>query len=213
MARFIAYFLPLLFCLATVLSLGAIKPAKAQLRHWFNFATADFNGSDIRGSHFGRGLEAHDEQGNDFRFEDFKGKISLVYFGFTYCPDVCPTTLVQIKEAISLLSPEEAQQVQFYFVTVDPARDTPERLRDYLSRFDPAFKALIAKPSQLAQITTSFHVFYNKVPGSAGFYMMEHSAYIFVLDRSAESVLLFSEGMAPEAMAADLKKLLVGLAD
>ncbi|MDK7178187.1 SCO family protein, partial [Micrococcus luteus] len=131
--RFVAYFLPLLISLSVAFSLLAMRPVAAQWQHLFNLTHSDFNGSSIRGSHFGRGLEARDEHGNDFKFDDFKGKLSLVYFGFTHCPDVCPNTLVQIQQALNLLAPIEAEAVQFYFVTVDPARDTPQRLREYLS--------------------------------------------------------------------------------
>lgn len=207
--RFVAYFLPLLISLSVAFSLLAMRSVAAQWQHLFNLTHSDFNGSSIRGSHFGRGLEARDERGNDFKFDDFKGKLSLVYFGFTHCPDVCPNTLVQIQQALNLLAPTEAEAVQFFFVTVDPARDTPQRLREYLSHFDPSFKALIAEPQQLQQIAKSFNVFYHQVPGPAGFYTMEHSAYVFVLDKAAESVLLFSEGTPPDKMAADLKKLLL----
>ena len=92
MGRFVAYCLSLLVSLSVVFSLLAMRPVAAQWQHLFNLTHSDFNGSSIRGSHFGRGLEARDERGNDFRFDDFKGKLSLVYFGFTHCPDVCPNT-------------------------------------------------------------------------------------------------------------------------
>ncbi|MDO5667905.1 MAG: SCO family protein [Alcaligenaceae bacterium] len=192
-----------------VLLMTSMTPSQAQLRHIFNLTSTEFNGSNIRGSHFGQGLEAVDEGGNQFVFEDFKDKISLVYFGFTLCPDICPTTLVQIKQLMALLTAEETKQVRFYFITVDPERDTSERLKEYLAYFDPNFKGLIGSPSQLEQMAKSFNVFYNKVPTTVGQYTMEHSAYVFVLDQEGESVLLFREGMSPEEMAADLKKLLV----
>lgn len=195
-------------CLMMICVMASMSPAHAQLRHLFNFANTEFHGSDLRGSHFGQGLQAIDERGDDFVFEDFKGKISLIYFGFTRCPDVCPSTLVQMKQVKALLTTQEAAQVQLYFITVDPARDTPERLKEYLAYFDPSFKGLVGSASQLEHMARSFHVFYNKVPTVAGDYTMEHSAYVFVLNKEAESVLLFSEGMSAEAMAADVKKLL-----
>lgn len=206
MRKFVRFLQMLIMSIAFWAS--AISPAQAQLRNLLNLAGSEFNGSNIRGTHFGRGLQAVDESGNDFRFEGLRDKISLIYFGFTSCPDVCPTTLVQIKQLNTLLTAEEAEQVQFYFITVDPERDTPERLKEYLSYFDPTFKGLVGSVSQLEQMTNSFNVFYSKVPTAVGQYTIEHSAYVFVLDKAGESVLLFREGMTPEEMARDLKKLL-----
>lgn len=187
-------------------SLLMITPAQGQLRNLFNITTADFYGSDIRGTEFGRDLEAIDEDGEVFLFEDFKGKVSLIFFGFTRCPDVCPTTLLQLSQLKAALTAEEAEQLQVYLITVDPERDTPIRLREYLSYFDPGFKALTGTEEQVATMAKSFNVFYNKVPTAAGQYTMEHSAYVFVLDNDAKSVLLFREGMAIEEMLSDIKK-------
>lgn len=187
-------------------SLLMITPAQGQLRNLFNITTADFYGSDIRGTEFGRDLEAIDEDGEVFLFEDFKGKVSLVFFGFTRCPDVCPTTLLQLSQLKAALTAEEAEQLQVYLITVDPERDTPIRLREYLSYFDPGFKALTGTEEQVATMAKSFNVFYNKVPTAAGQYTMEHSTYVFVLDNDAKSVLLFREGMAIEEMLSDIKK-------
>ena len=187
-------------------SLLMITPAQGQLRNLFNITTADFYGSDIRGTEFGRDLEAIDEDGEVFLFEDFKGKVSLIFFGFTRCPDVCPTTLLQLSQLKAALTAEEAEQLQVYLITVDPERDTPERLKEYLSYFDPGFKALTGTEEQVATMAKSFNVFYNKVPTAAGQYTMEHSTYVFVLDNDAKSVLLFREGMAIEEMLSDIKK-------
>ncbi|NLA89122.1 MAG: SCO family protein [Alcaligenaceae bacterium] len=194
--------------LSLVLILASLSPAQAQWRNFFHFAKSDSYGSNIQGTHFGHGLEAIDEQGKRFRFEDFKGKISLVYFGFTLCPDVCPTTLVHLSQLKASLNPDEAEQLQVYLITVDPERDTPERLKEYLAYFDPSFKGLVGSPEQLAHMAKSFNVFYNKVPTSAGQYTMEHSAFVFVLDQNAESVLLFREGMSAEEMLSDIRKIL-----
>lgn len=198
---------PIVF-LSIVFGMMSLSPVQAQWRNLFNLANSEFNGSNIRGTQFGKGLEATDESGNEFRFEDLKGKISLIYFGFTLCPDVCPTTLIQLSQLKAMLTEDEAEKVQVYFVTLDPERDTPERLKEYIAYFDPSFKGLIGNPSQLAQMTKSFNVFYSKVPTAAGQYTMEHSAYVFVLDQEADSVLLFREGMDLEEMLSDLKKLL-----
>lgn len=181
--------------------------AQGQLRNLFNLTSADFHGSDIRGTEFGRELVATDEGGEAFYFEDFKGKISLVFFGFTLCPDVCPTTLLQLSQLKTALTADEAEQLQVYLITVDPERDTPERLTEYLSYFDPDFKALTGTQEQVAAMAKSFHVFYNKVPIAGEQYTMEHSAYVFVLDKEARSVLLFREGMPIEDMLSDLRKL------
>lgn len=200
-------FFPKVF-LSLVLILLSVTPAQGQWRNFFHFASNDFYGSNIQGTHFGQGLEAIDEQGKGFRFEDFKGKISLVYFGFTLCPDVCPTTLVHLSHLKASLRPDEAEQLQVYLITVDLERDTPERLKEYLAYFDPSFKGLIGNPEQLAHMAKSFNVFYNKVPTGVGQYTMEHSAFVFVLDQNAESVLLFREGMSAEEMLSDIRKIL-----
>lgn len=188
-------------------SLIVVSSAQGQLRHLFNLGTADFYGSDIRGTEFGRDLVAIDEAGEAFYFEDFKGRISLVFFGFTLCPDICPTTLLELSQLKAALTAEEAEQVQVYLITVDPERDTPERLQEYLSYFDPDFKALTGTQEQIATMAKSFNVFYNKVPIAVGQYTMEHSAYVFVLDKDANSVLLFREGMALQEMLSDLREL------
>ena len=196
-----------LVLLALAFSFLVVSSAQGQLRHLFNLGTAEFYGSDIRGTEFGRGLVAMDEAGEAFVFEDFKGRISLVFFGFTLCPDICPTTLLQLSQLKAALTAEEAKQIQVYLITVDPERDTPERLQEYLSYFDSDFKGLTGTQEQIATMAKSFNVFYNKVPTAVGQYTLEHSAYVFVLDKDANSVLLFREGMAVEEMLSDLREL------
>ena len=196
-----------LVLLALAFSFLVVSSAQGQLRHLFNLGTAEFYGSDIRGTEFGRGLVAMDEGGEAFVFEDFKGRISLVFFGFTLCPDICPTTLLQLSQLKAALTAEETEQIQVYLITVDPERDTPERLQEYLSYFDPGFKALTGTQEQIATMAKSFNVFYNKVPTAVGQYTMEHSSYVFVLDKDANSVLLFREGMGLEEMLSDLREL------
>jgi cytochrome oxidase Cu insertion factor (SCO1/SenC/PrrC family) len=115
---------------------------------------------------------------------------------------------VHLSQLKASLNPDEAEQLQVYLITVDPERDTPERLKEYLAYFDPSFKGLVGSPEQLAHMAKSFNVFYNKVPTSAGQYTMEHSAFVFVLDQNAESVLLFREGMSAEEMLSDIRKIL-----
>ena len=196
-----------LVLLALAFSFLVVSSAQGQLRHLFNLGTAEFYGSDIRGTEFGRGLVAMDEGGEAFVFEDFKGRISLVFFGFTLCPDICPTTLLQLSQLKAALTAEETEQIQVYLITVDPERDTPERLQEYLSYFDSDFKGLTGTQEQIATMAKSFNVFYNKVPTAVGQYTMEHSSYVFVLDKDANSVLLFREGMAVEEMLSDLREL------
>lgn len=194
---------------SVVLCFVMVRPSQAQLRSLFNLFASEYHGSVIRGSNFGQALIAVDESGQEFRFEDFKGKISLVFFGFTLCPDVCPTTLAQLSRLKTELTEEESEQVQVYFITVDPERDTPLRLKEYLNYFDPSFKGLIANTEQLAVIAKSFNIFYNKVPLEMNHYTMEHSSYIFVLDKKADSVLLFRDSMSVEEMLNDIRRLLV----
>lgn len=183
-------------------------PVHAQFKNLFKLGTSEYHGSDIRDMKFGRDIRAIDESGEVFVFDDFKGQISLVFFGFTHCPDICPTTLAQLSQLKNALSLEEAKQLQLYFITVDPERDTPQRLKAYLSHFDADIKALTGSLEQVTTMAKSFHVFFHKVPIIEGHYTMEHSSFVFVLDKQGDSVLLFREGMSLDQMLSDLRQLL-----
>ncbi len=169
---------------------------------------ASFHGTDITGVDFGSHLALPDQNGRERTLADFKGKVTVIFFGYTQCPDVCPTTLAEIAQAKKALGPD-GERVQGVFITVDPERDTPEVLKAYLSSFDPSFVALHGTPEQIAAVAKEFKVFYAKVPGKTeGSYTMDHSAGAYVLDANGKLRLLERYGGGAEALAGDLKTLL-----
>jgi protein SCO1 len=152
-------------------------------------------------------LKASD--GSEFRLSRNRGKIVLLSFGYTFCPDVCPTTLVELSQVRSRLG-EAAKRVQVAFITLDPERDTPERLRAYTSAFDPTFIGLTGSEEQLAEVRTVYGVMAEKqeVPGTSAPYLIAHSAYTYVIDPAGRLRLLFPFGMSIEELADDILQLL-----
>jgi protein SCO1 len=146
-----------------------------------------------------------DQNGKTVTDEDFKGHPSLVFFGFTNCPEVCPTTLFDISEVLNRLGPDAAQ-VNALFVTVDPARDTPEKLKDYLSSFNPRLIGLGGDPAAIAAVAKAYRVFYEKVPQDGGNYTMNHTAIVYLMDKQGNFVAPFSLRRRPEDSAADLRR-------
>jgi len=171
-------------------------------------ARPQFHATDITGADFGRHLQLPDQNGRVRTLDDFKGKVTLLFFGYTQCPDVCPTTLAELAQAKKDLG-AEGDRIQGVFVTVDPERDTPEVLKGYVSSFDPSFVALRGSPEQTAAAAKEFKVFYAKVPGKTpGSYTMDHTAASYVLDRDARLRLFVRYGSGAAPLAADLKALL-----
>ena len=167
-----------------------------------------FQASDITGSSFGRDFELKDAQGNTRRLADFKGKAVVIFFGYTQCPDVCPTTLAALAEAMKRLGPD-ADRVQVLFVTVDPERDTPQLLAQYVPAFDPRFLGLYGDADATARTAKEFKVIYQKVPGAtAGTYTMDHSAGTYVFDPQGRLRLYVTNGQAPDVFVHDLRELL-----
>lgn len=171
-------------------------------------ATSGFKAVDITGAEYGRSLSLPDQHGKVRTLADFKGKVTVVFFGYTQCPDVCPTTmaeLAQVKKALGA----DGERVQGVFVTIDPERDTPELLKAYMGSFDPSFIALRGTPEQTAATAKDFKVFYAKVPGkSEGSYTMDHTAGSYIFDASGKLRLFTRYGTGAEALTADLKTLL-----
>lgn len=146
--------------------------------------------------------------GRTHSLQDFHGKVTVVFFGYTHCPDVCPTTASTMARARSLLGPE-ADRVQLVFVSVDPERDTPERLASYLAKYDPTYLGLTAEDATLQQLTTVFGVHYAKVESTSALgYLVEHTASSFVLDREGKLRLVLPFGLTPEQVASDLRTVL-----
>jgi len=150
-----------------------------------------------------------DHTGAPFSLSDLEGRPALVFFGFTHCPDICPTTLAEFTRVKALLG-EDASEVAFVFVSVDGARDTPERLAQYVGAFDPAFIGLTGDDAAVRPVADEFGVYYQAVPvkGSQTGYLVDHTASSFALDREGRLAIVFSYGTPPEAIAQRLRALL-----
>ncbi|WP_205617502.1 SCO family protein [Pelomicrobium methylotrophicum] len=168
-----------------------------------------FKSTDVTGSAIQPAFRLVDHTGTPRTLEDFRGKVVVVFFGFTHCPDVCPTTLTEIALALKRLPPEEAQRVQVLFITVDPERDTPEVLAQYVPAFHPGFLGLTGDAAAVAEAARSFKVFYQKQPGEApGSYSMDHSAGTYVFDPQGRLRLYVGHGQGAEVLAHDIRLLL-----
>lgn len=167
-----------------------------------------FTATDITGASFARALELPDVDGKPRTLADWKGRALVVFFGYTQCPDVCPTTLSEMVQVRKLLG-ADAARVETVFVTIDPERDTAEILRAYVGSFGPGFTALRGSPEQTAAAAKEFKVLYAKVPGrSPGSYTMDHSAAAFVFDPAGRVRLYVPFGSDPTKLAGDLRLLL-----
>lgn len=167
-----------------------------------------FNAVDLTGADYAKDFQLPDTDGKVRRLQDFKGKAVVVFFGYTQCPDVCPTTMADIAQAKKLLGADGAK-VQGIFITIDPERDTPELLKAYVANFGPDFVALRGTPEQTAAVAKDFKVYYKKVEGKTpGSYTMDHSAASFVYDPQGRLRLYARYGAGPQVLADDLKQLL-----
>lgn len=150
-----------------------------------------------------------DQDGRTVTEVAFNGKPTLIYFGFTYCPDVCPTSLLLMETALEKLGPDAASKVNLVFITVDPERDTPALLKGYVTNFGPTFIGLTGTPEQVAAVARAYRVYYQKVPGKdGGPYLMDHSSIIYLLDRNGRFVTHFTHDAKAEAIAAAVGRLL-----
>jgi protein SCO1/2 len=167
-----------------------------------------FRAVDITGAEYARELSLNDVDGRPRTLGEFKGKVTLVFFGYTQCPDVCPTTLVELAAVKKSLG-ADGERVQGVFITVDPKRDTPEVLKAYMASFDPSFIALRGDDEQTKTAARNFKVFYATVPGKAeGTYTVDHTAGTFVFDAAGRVRLFVRYGTGSEALVHDLKLLL-----
>jgi cytochrome oxidase Cu insertion factor (SCO1/SenC/PrrC family) len=146
-----------------------------------------------------------DQNGTPRRAEDFRGKLMLIYFGYTYCPDVCPTELQTMSEAIDRLGAKGAD-VQPIFITVDPARDSPEQLKSYAENFHPRLLALTGSAAQIAEVARGYKVFYQPVKQAEGEYLMDHSSIVYLMDRDGRYLAHFGGNVTAEQMAAAIAK-------
>lgn len=167
-----------------------------------------FRNTDVTGAEFARGFELTDHNGNRRTLADYRGKVVTVFFGFTQCPDVCPTTLSEMSEVMRLLG-DKSDRVQVLFITVDPERDTQELLAHYVPAFDARFVGLRGDPETIAKVAKEYKVFYQKVPGSTpGSYTVDHSAGSFAYDAQGRLRLFIKHGQGAEPLAADLRRLI-----
>jgi protein SCO1 len=169
---------------------------------------ASFKAVDITGAEYARELSLTDTDGKARTLADFKGKVTLVFFGYTQCPDVCPTTLAELA-AVKRELGKDGDRVQGVFVSVDPQRDTPEVLKAYMASFDPGFVALRGTPEEIKAAARNFKVFYAQVPGKTeGSYTVDHTAGSYVFDAQGKVRLFVRYGSGAEALVHDLKLLL-----
>jgi protein SCO1 len=148
-----------------------------------------------------------DQNAKPITDQDLKGRPFLVFFGFTHCPDVCPTTLFEVSEVLRALGPR-AKDVRALFVTVDPERDTPAVLKDYLSSFDPRVIGATGDPEAIAAIEKSYRVYAKKVPLDGGNYTMDHTALVYLMDKNGRFVAPFKMKRRPEEAAAEIERYL-----
>lgn len=170
----------------------------------------EFKNIDITGSKaFGNDFSLVDPDGKVRTLADFKGKVVVMFFGYTQCPDICPTTLTEMQQVMSLLGPQ-SDKVQVLFVTVDPERDTAAILKQYVPSFDPRFLGLRpADEVALEKVAKDFKIYYKKVPGSnSGSYTMDHTAGSYAFDPEGRLRLYIKHAQGPETLAHDLKELL-----
>jgi protein SCO1/2 len=182
---------------ASVFALAACAPSAPK------FAASDITGADI-----GRDFALTDTHGIPRTLADFRGKVVVIFFGYTHCPDVCPTTLAELAEAMKRLGPD-ADRVQVLFVTVDPARDTPELLGQYVPAFDKRFLGLRGDDDALAAAAKAFKVIYQKQPGTTpGSYSMDHSAGTYLYDPQGRIRVYVSYGQGTDVFVHDIRALL-----
>jgi len=197
MKRFLS-FLKLGLLATCTISLLACSPGNGE-----KFANTDVTGLD-----YAKDFALTDHNGKPRTLADFKGKVVVMFFGYTQCPDVCPTTMAEMANVMHTLG-AQAERVQVLFVTIDPARDTPTILAQYVPAFDKSFLGLYGDDAATAKVAKEFKVFYQKVPGkTVGSYTMDHTAGSYVFDPQGHIRLFVKHGQGPEPLAHDLKLLL-----
>lgn len=171
-------------------------------------STPKFEAVDITGVEWGKDFKLTDHTGRVRTLADFRGKAVAMFFGFTNCPDMCPTTMAKLGEAMRLLG-ADAARVQGLFVTVDPKRDTPQVLSQYVPAFHPSFLGLYGDADATARTAKEFKVYYHlQQPNEQGFYSVDHSGQLLVFDTDGRLRLLMKPDLSPETMAHDLRLLL-----
>ena len=170
-------------------------------------AAAKFNSVDITGAAYARQLSLKDAKGQTRTLAEFKGKVVFLFFGYTQCPDVCPTTMADLAQVRRQLGPD-GDRLQGIFVTVDPERDKPDVIQPYLAAMDPSFIGLHGSLAETEAVAKEFKVFYQKVPSKDGGYTIDHTAGAFVFDTEGQVRLFVRYGLGAQALTADIKQLL-----
>jgi protein SCO1/2 len=169
---------------------------------------ASFQNTDVTGLDYAKGFALTDHTGKPRTLADYKGKVVVVFFGYTQCPDACPTTMAEMAGVMQKLGPQ-ADQVQVLFITLDPERDTQPLLASYVPAFDKRFVGLYGTPEQTAKTAKEFKVFYSKVPGtSPGSYTIDHTAGSYVFDKDGRLRLFIRHGGGADAIVHDVRQLL-----
>jgi protein SCO1/2 len=167
-----------------------------------------FSSVDVTGASYAKDFELTDHNGKVRHLTDFKGKVVVMFFGYTQCPDVCPTSMAELAEVKKALG-ADGDKLQGLFVTVDPARDTPEVLKGYMENFDPTFLALYTTPEKLEALAKDFKVYYKRVNGQTPTsYTMDHSAGSYIYDTQGNLRLFTRYGSGAQVLAADIQQLL-----
>jgi protein SCO1/2 len=186
----------------------ALVPGGAALVAACSESKPQFKSIDLTGADYAKDFQLADHNGQPRSLKDFRGKLVVVFFGYTQCPDVCPTTMAELAEAKKLMG-ADGSKVQGIFVTVDPERDTAEVLKGYMANFDPTFLALRGTPEQVATLAKDFKVYFKKVDGKTPTsYTMDHSAASFIYDTQGRLRLYNRYGGGAQALASDLQLLL-----
>ena len=167
-----------------------------------------FSSIDVTGAEYAKDFELTDHNGKVRHLSDFAGKVVVMFFGYTQCPDVCPTTMTELAEVKKALG-ADGDKLQALFVSVDPARDTPEVLKGYMSNFDPSFLALYTSPEKLVELAKAYKVYFKRVDGkTATSYTMDHSAGSYVYDTQGRLRLFTRYGTGPKPLTDDIRLLL-----
>jgi protein SCO1/2 len=169
---------------------------------------AAFSSVDVTGAEYAKNFELTDHNGQVRHLQDFAGKVVVIFFGYTQCPDVCPTSMSELAEVKKALG-KDGDRLQGLFITVDPQRDTPEVLKGYMANFDPTFLALSTTPEKLVELTKEFKIYYKKVDGKTPTsYTMDHSAGSYVYDTKGQLRLFTRYGSGPKGLTDDIRILL-----
>jgi len=193
---------------AVTVLLGACAKSGESPQMILSPAKSAFKNTDVTGLDYAKDFSLQDHNGKLRSLADFKGKVVVVFFGYTQCPDVCPTTMSEMANVMQQLGPQ-ADKVQVLFITIDPERDTPELLAKYVPAFDPRFLGLVGDKAATEKVAKEFKVFYQKVAGKEpGSYTMDHTAGSYVFDQQGRIRLFVRHGQGTEPIVHDLKQLL-----